>query len=254
MGGRHGIGLARSGGTVVHRLPAHVKVVALLGYLMAVIGSPREFVWPYLLHLAALLAVVRAAGIGRRALAGGLALEAPFLVFAVALPFVATGPTTTLLGLTVSQAGLWAAWALFARATLGVVAAATLAATTDALDLVDGLRRLRVPALLVEIMWFMIRYADVVADQARRMGHARQARGFRHRTLRSWPTLGRSLGALFIRAYERGERVHRAMLARGYTGSVPVEPGAAATTRQWALAASLPAAAGAVAVLAWVLP
>ena len=48
---------------------------------------------------------------------------------------------------------------------------------------------------------------------------ARESRGFTARDPRHWPVLARSAGALFIRSYERGERVHLAMLSRGYTGT-----------------------------------
>ena len=50
---------------------------------------------------------------------------------------------------------------------------------------------------------------------------ARESRGFDARDVRHWPVLARSAGALFIRSYERGERVHLAMLSRGYTGTMP---------------------------------
>jgi cobalt/nickel transport system permease protein len=54
-----------------------------------------------------------------------------------------------------------------------------------------------------------------------RMKVARESRGFRARTVRAWPVLATTAGALFIRSYERGERVHLAMLSRGYDGSMP---------------------------------
>jgi cobalt/nickel transport system permease protein len=102
-----------------------------------------------------------------------------------------------------------------------VLASLTLAATTEPHDLLAGLERLRLPAQLVEIMAFMIRYLDVVTDEMRRMRVARESRGFNARDVRHWPVLARSAGALFIRSYERGERVHLAMLSRGYTGTMP---------------------------------
>jgi cobalt/nickel transport system permease protein len=54
-----------------------------------------------------------------------------------------------------------------------------------------------------------------------RMRMALTARGFEARNPRHWPVLARSAGALFIRSYERGERVHLAMLSRGYDGRLP---------------------------------
>jgi cobalt/nickel transport system permease protein len=67
----------------------------------------------------------------------------------------------------------------------------------------------------------MVRYLEVVTGELQRMRVARASRGFDARNPRHWPVLARSAGALFIRSYERGERVHLAMLSRGYTGRLP---------------------------------
>ncbi len=109
-----------------------------------------------------------------------------------------------------------AAGALVVKGTLGVLAALLLAATTEPRDVLRGLERLRVPAPMVQIMGFMIRYLDVVTADMARMRMALTARGFEARNPRHWPVLARSAGALFIRSYERGERVHLAMLSRGH--------------------------------------
>jgi cobalt/nickel transport system permease protein len=100
-----------------------------------------------------------------------------------------------------------------------VLASLLLAATTEPRDLLAGLERLRVPAQLVQIMGFMVRYLDVVTDELRRMRTARESRGFTARDPRHWPVLARCAGALFIRSFERGERVHLAMVSRGHDGS-----------------------------------
>jgi cobalt/nickel transport system permease protein len=70
----------------------------------------------------------------------------------------------------------------------------------------------------VQIMGFMVRYLDVVGDELARMRVALASRGFTPRDPRHWPVIARSAGALFIRSYERGERVHLAMVSRGYDG------------------------------------
>ena len=80
-------------------------------------------------------------------------------------------------------------------------------------DLLLGLQRLRLPELLVTIASFMLRYVDVVSDEMRRMRIARASRGFDAGGPRSLAGASRRpAGALFIRSYERGERVHLAML------------------------------------------
>ena len=109
-----------------------------------------------------------------------------------------------------------------------------------------GLERLRLPSVLVQILGFMIRYADVVGGELRRMRVARESRGFRARHLGALKVLGPAAGSLFIRSYERGERVHLAMLSRGYTGRLPSGPVAAVPARDWATGLALPLAAAAV--------
>lgn len=81
-----------------------------------------------------------------------------------------------------------------------------------------GLRGLGMPALLVSALRFMARQLAILADELDRMIQARRARTFRRSQWRDWSSLAGMIGALFVRSLERGERVHAAMLARGYDG------------------------------------
>ena len=67
----------------------------------------------------------------------------------------------------------------------------------------------------------MLRYIDLIAAEARRMRLARLSRGHDPRFLWQLGATARGVGALFVRSYERGERVHLAMLSRGLPGSCP---------------------------------
>ena len=221
MGEGHGHKLHYHGHSVVHRLPAHLKILVLVGFVLLVVATPKDWFVAYPAYLAMLAGVVALSRVPATYLLKRLVVEVPFVVFAVLIPFIATGPRTEVLGVSVSAPGLLSAWALLAKGTLGVLASLTLAATTEPRHLLSGLERLRVPSLLVQIMGFMVRYLDVVTEEMGRMRVARESRGFRSRDVRHWPVLARSSGALFIRSYERGERVHLAMLSRGYTGTMP---------------------------------
>ena len=221
MGAVHGHKLHFHGHSPIHRAQAHLKVLALLVFVLTVVATPKDWFAAYGVYLLVIGGVVAVSRVPPTYLLKRLVVEVPFVVFALLMPFIATGPRTEFLGLTVSEPGLLAAWGLLAKGTLGVLASLTLAATTEPRDLLAGLERLRLPQQLVQIMGFMIRYLDVVTDEMRRMRIARESRGFTARNPRHWPVLGRSAGALFIRSYERGERVHLAMVARGYTGRMP---------------------------------
>ncbi len=221
MGAGHGHKLHFHGHSPVHRAPAHLKVLALLAFAIVVVATPRDAYLAFAGYAALLAVVIGVSRVPPTYLLKRTVVEVPFVVFAVLLPFVATGPQTEVLGVSVSEHGLEAGVALLIKGTLGVLASLTLAATTEPQDLLLGLERLRMPQQLVQIMAFMIRYLDVVTDEMHRMKVARESRGFSARNPRHWPVLARSAGALFIRSYERGERVHLAMLSRGYTGKMP---------------------------------
>ena len=221
MGAGHGHKLHYHGHSLIHRAPAHLKVVALVTFMLAVVATPVDRYAVFAGWAVVLLGVVAMSQVPPTYLARRMVVEVPFVVFALLLPFIATGPRTDLLGLAVSESGLVAAAGLLMKGTLGVLAALTLAATTEPDDVLRGLQRLRVPDPLVQIMGFMVRYLDVVTGEMGRMLTAMRSRGYDPRSPRHWPVLARSLGALFIRSYERGERVHLAMLSRGYTGTLP---------------------------------
>ena len=220
MGAGHGHRLHYHGHSAVHGAPAHRKLLALLAFVLVVVATPPDWFAAYAVYLAVVLTVVLVSTVPPTYILKRLVVEVPFVVFAVLMPFIATGPRTDVLGVSVSEAGLLAGWALLAKGTLGVLASLTLAATTEARDILVGLERLRLPQQLVQIMGFMIRYVDVVTDEMRRMRIALESRGFSARNPRHWPVVARCAGALFIRSYERGERVHLAMVSRGYTGSL----------------------------------
>lgn len=248
MSSAHSHLLYRHGDSLVHRFPAHAKVLALVGFMLVVVATPRERFLTFAGYavLLAIVAVVAAVPVGF--IITRMVVEVPFVVFAVLLPVISGGPRVDVLGLSLSEDGLLAGWNILAKGTLGVVAAILLAATTDARALLLGLQRLRLPARLVEIAAFMVRYADVVVSDMQRMRIARESRGFEGRHLGHLRVVAQSAGALFIRSYERGERVHLAMLSRGYAGAMPLVDDAPVPRAAWVAVAALPVAAAVLAV------
>ena len=232
-------GLYRPGTSPIHRLPAHVKVVAALGFVIAVVSTPGRAWWAFAAYAGALVLVTAVAGLAPRFVARGLVIELPFVVFALLLPLLAGGDQVQVLGLSLSRSGLADAATLLAKATLGIWTSMLLAGSTRPQELVAGLQRLRLPRLMVEILSFMVRYLDVVADDLRRMRIARDSRAFSARGPRHWGVLASTAGALFVRSYERGERVHLAMLSRGYAGRLVLHGDRPGTCREWATAALL---------------
>jgi cobalt/nickel transport system permease protein len=255
VGAGHAHALHLDRDSAVHRLAPEVKIAAMVVFTLAVVATPREAIWAFgvyalLVAVAAVLGRVPAGWLARRSL-----IELPFVVLALALPFLGAGERVTWLGLHLSVEGLYGGWNILAKGTLGVLASLVLAATTTTRDLIIGLDRLHCPQILTQIATFMLRYLDVLVGEARRMRVARLSRGDDPRFLWQLRGFAAGIGALFLRAFERGERVYLAMLARGYDGRMPAAWRGAGTAgaRQWVAAATLPAAAAVTAAAALML-
>ena len=138
------------------------------------------------------------------------------------VPFARGGEVVASLGpFDVTREGLEVWLAASVKATIGTVSAVLLGATTAYPQVLRGLEALRVPRTLTLIAAFMYRYLFVIVDEVRRMRAARDARGYRPRSLLGAGAVGRIASALFLRSHARGERVYLAMLSRGYDGRMP---------------------------------
>jgi cobalt/nickel transport system permease protein len=216
-------GLAGDPASPVHRLDPRAKILGLVAVTIVGVSTPLA-AWPVFVGCLAVLGVVGAIA---RVTPGDVWRRARFvlpvvLLASVLLPFVRSGGAEYALGpLTVHEDGLATLAAVGAKATIGTLSAILLAATTTFPATLRGLEAMRVPRLLVMIAAFMYRYLFVVVEEAGRMRVALAARGYRPRHALQAGALGRVVTAMFLRTYGRGERVYRAMLARGYDGRMP---------------------------------
>jgi cobalt/nickel transport system permease protein len=203
-----------------------LAVAAILTISLLPIGSALAFVIVWLV----LVACSATAGLGPFRLSRSAVIALPFTLAAFPLVFtlpeqvlgtVALGP----LDLTISAEGLRRFLTIAVGSWLSVQVALLLAFTTPFHDLIDALRELRLPRILISIISFMYRYLAVLADEGSRMLRARDARSAGARdgkgggSIRWRATVtGRMVGSLFLRAYERSERIYAAMQARGFEG------------------------------------
>lgn len=249
-GHAHPSGLHHEGDSALHRLPAEAKVVAALVTVLAVVATPRHAFWAFGAYAAVLAAVAASARLPAGFILRRLRIETPFLAFAVFLPIFGSRPRIDVLGLSLSSPGLWAGWNIAVKGTIGVFVAILLSSSTPVTELLRGCERLRAPKVLVAIAGFMVRYLDVVVGEAGRMRVARVSRNDDPRWIWQARATAATAGTLFVRSYERGERVHLAMLSRGYTGAMPEVHHHHPPTRSWFTAAIVPVVAVAIGVAA----
>ncbi len=253
MGAGHSHPLHVHGHSPVHRLAPEAKVVGAFGFVFTVALAPREAIWAFAIF-AAMLAAVRWRGeVPAKFLIARLALVLPFIAFAFIVPFISSGEQVDVLGVGVSREGLWSSWNILAKALIGATTSILLAATTELPALLRGLERLKVPRVFTAITAFMVRYLEVVTGELGRMRVAMISRGHDARWLWQAKPIAQQAGSLFVRSYERGERVHAAMLARGFTGVMPELDDRRATSTEWRLVAVWLGLAIAVTSTAWIL-
>ena len=226
--------------SLIHSLPSHLKIIAAMAFILVVVSTPVTQ-WPaFVAYFAWLLIVVSIAKIPLLLLFKRALIEVPFIFFAILMPFFGSGEKMQVGPFDLYREGVIAGSGIVVKGTLGVMTAIILSTSTTAREILRGLERLRLPVLMVQIASFMLRYVNVVNDEMERMKVARESRGFEATGIKHWKVLATAAGALFIRSYERGERVHLSMLSRGYEGVLPHDEPPKVQTKVWITAMIYP--------------
>ena len=210
----------------VHRLDPRTKLLGSLAFVLAVVltmpGNWRLFA-VYLCVIAGLLLLSR--------LPLGHVLKRSLVIFpfvimiAVFVPFfkqgqVAAGYDIGAWHIAVTYEGLSVLVNVVVKSWLCMLCLIVLSSSTKFEELMQGMSGLKVPQVFVQITSFMYRYMFVIADQAMRMQMARDSRNFGMNRRNIFKTVGNMAGMLFMRSYERAERIYAAMLSRGYNGEI----------------------------------
>ena len=162
----------------------------------------------------------------------GLSYYTVFVRSLVVLPFVAfigvfnpvihTETAFCVAGVAVSQG--WVEFmSILLRGLLSMQAVVILISATGFVGMCRSLGRLGVPSFLTTQLMLIYRYLTVLLQEALSMRRAREARGFGRKTMpiKVW---GPFVGQLFLRTVARSQRIHRAMLARGFNDTFPPNP------------------------------
>jgi cobalt/nickel transport system permease protein len=216
--------------SLIHRLDPRVKVVITVFFIVSNVLTP-DGAWPaFLLSWVFVLLVNALSDLSLLYAFKRSFIALPFALAAITVMFTIPGHPVAafVLGpwqVVITEAGLIRFASIVVRSWLSVQMAILLTATTQFPDLMHALRHLYVPQILVSIISFTYRYLFVLADEAMRLLRAREARSAAAPQGRSGGAMiwrarvaGNMVGQLFLRSYERSERVYNAMLARGYQG------------------------------------
>ena len=214
----------------IHRLDPRVKVVVTVAFILSNALLPDGAWMAFVLAWLFLLFTNALAELGILFTLKRSLIALPFALIAITVLFSIHGNPLASFhflfwDLTITDAGLLRFASIVVRSWLSVQMAILLVGTTRFPDIVHALEHLRVPSILTTIIAFLYRYLFVLVDEVFRLLRAREARsaavpGVRAGGSVAWRAgvAGNMAGQLFLRSYERSDRVYNAMLARGYTG------------------------------------
>ncbi len=208
----------------IHRLDPRTKFATTLLFILVVaLTLPNN--WPaFALYFALIATLLLASRVPISYVLKRSLVIMPFvMMIAIFIPFFKEGEVAGsyniwLWQVSVTYSGLQVLWNILTKAWLSILSLILLTSTTKMTNLLKGLEQLRMPRVMVMILSFMYRYIFVIVDEVMRMKQARDSRNFGGKRLWQLRTIGNMTGTLFIRSYERSERVYVAMLARGFDG------------------------------------
>ena len=164
--------------SIVHQIPAHIKIVAGLLFIIVAVSTDISN-WPaFIAFFLIIISVTQIAKLPITTVAKRSLIEIPFIFFALLMPFFGNGERFEVGSLNLYRDGLLAGASIVAKGTLGILVAINLSATTTAREILRGLEILKMPTPMVQIASFMLRYINVVNDEMQRMAVARSAIGF----------------------------------------------------------------------------
>lgn len=231
IGGFHshlddGIGDSTGSG-LWHNLAIQTKLVCTLMTVFAIAFTPNGRWGTWLVYGVVLICLLKISEVSVSKLVKRMAIESAFMsTVLLGTLFRGGGEVLWAWGsLQITTIGLMILGSVSCKAALSLLILNILTLSTSIPTLLHGLIVLRTPTLLVAILASMYRYIYVLVDEFAAMRRAAASRNFYGlniwvRKQRDWQrqVLGNTIGMLFIRTYDRGDRIYQAMLARGYQG------------------------------------
>ncbi len=213
----------REGDSLVHRLDPRLKIFLLLSYVFMVVSIPFDSTNRLLLFSIVPFILALLSGVSLLHYLSKLSKIYP-LIFLITflLPFLPTaGENALTVGpLKIYPAGFNKFLIINAKSLFSIWMSIILTTTTEFNQFLKGMEKLRFPTLVILILSFMYRFIFLLIDEAERMLMAFQSRYVRLSLFTRLKYLAQEIGVLFIRTFERSERVYQAMEARGFQGKI----------------------------------
>jgi len=213
-------------GSIIHRLDPRVKVIVFFILILVIVSTPPQELVKFSGYFLILLILILLSRIPLPFIFVRSLVIIPFvLLTAIFIPFFKGGEVAgsynfLTLHLTISYKGLLILQNILIKSWLSVLSLTILTSTTKFSSLLKALEILKIPRVMILIASFFYRYMFLLVDQIMKIKNARDSRSFKKNPLYQFKIIGYMVGELFIRTYDRAERIYLAMLSRGFNGTI----------------------------------
>jgi cobalt/nickel transport system permease protein len=215
----------REGSSVLHRFDPRLKLAMMLSFIVAVVTTSPDFKILFVLYTGIVLILALLSEVPLKHLLGKLMRLYPMIIFiSIFVPFFPARQDVAYdFGMiTIYEKGFEKFLLINIKAILAIFMSILITTTTDLMLLLKGMEKLRIPKLIISIVSFMYRFIFLLIDEIERMFLGFQSRYIRLSLKNRIRTFAQMIGVLFIRTYERGERIYLAMESRGFRGEVHI--------------------------------
>jgi len=213
----------RSGTSLVHLADPRLKLIILISYVLTVVIIPDKYLGSYGLLAAIPLLMALVSGVSLWHYFQKLSKLYPMIFFATfILPFIPDEgvPVYSLGWIHLYRTGLDNFVLINIKSVLVIFMSIILTTTTDFNLLLKALEKLWIPQIVIIVLAFMYRYIFLLIDEAERNFLAYQSRHIKLSLANKLKTLVKQVVVIFLRTFERGERVYLAMEARDFNGRI----------------------------------
>jgi cobalt/nickel transport system permease protein len=200
----------------IHDRDARAKIIVAFLFIITLVSFDNRSV-SSIVPLALLpISWASVGSISLRWLCRQIATPLLFLaVFALANALFDRSPHSVFFGITITG-GIISWCSIVLRAALSLAIVLLLIATTGMARLLDALVALKMPILMIITLQLIYRYIFVLEEEAIRINRARNSRSFGQKGLGISVAVV-LLGQLLLKSLSRAERIHNAMVARGFS-------------------------------------
>lgn len=200
--------------SILHRFDPRLKVLCAITAIICILSTPTALASYLLFYAALILTIWLLSRLPFTHLLTRLGITLPFIALIALGTIFSNGETLPIHRYLI----------IIAKSALAITILTLLASTTRFPNLLKALEWYRMPKIILSLLAFLYRYIFILIDEFERISIGRKSRQFTKNLKTAWQSRAWTIGTLFLRSFERSERIYAAMLARGFSGEIRTLP------------------------------